>query len=167
MVEALKHNFMGESIMPRISMVRKPTQAEFRRLNELVEEAPTPRQRRKAYALVLYYLGMNARDIAAALGVHPNTIYTDLQAFGQRGWASLQETAPMGAPARLQETQIQKIRRIAETAPVELGEPYGRWSLTTLRTYLIRHHILRHISREHLRQLLKKGASTGGISNAN
>lgn len=167
MVEALNDNFMGESTMPRLLMVRKPTPAEFRRLNELIEEAPTPRQRRKAQALVLYYTGMTARDIAGALGVHPNTIYTDLQAFGQRGWASIQEAAPMGAPARLQEAQIQEVQRIAQTAPAELGEPYGRWSLTTLRTYLIRHHILRKISREHLRQLLKKGASTGGISNAN
>jgi transposase len=153
--------------MPRLVMVRKPTPAEFRRLNELVEEAPTPRQRRKAQTLVLYYTGMNARDIAVALGVHPNTIYTDLQAFGQRGWASIQEAAPMGAPARLQEAQIQEVQRIAQTDPVELGEPYGRWSLATLRVYLIRHHILRKISREHLRQLLKKGASTGGTFNAN
>jgi len=153
--------------MPRFLMVRKPTPAEFRRLNELIEEAPMPRQRRKAQALVLYYTGMNARDIAAALGVHPNTIYADLQAFEQRGWASILETTPMGAPARLQEAQIREARRIAETVPGELGEPYGRWSLTTLRTYLIRHHILRKISREHLRQLLKKGASTGGVSNGN
>jgi transposase len=166
MVETLNDNFMGESTMPRLLMVRKPTPTEFGRLNELIEEAPTPRQRRKAQALVLYYLGMNARDIAIALGAHPNTIYTDLQVFGQRGWASIQEAAPMGAPARLQEAQIREVQRIAQTAPVELGEPYGRWSLTTLRAYLMRHRVLRKISREHLRQLLKKGASTGGTSNA-
>jgi transposase len=98
--------------------------------------------------------------------VHPNTIYADLQAFGQRGWASLQETVRRGAPARLQAAQIQEARRIAETAPVDLGEPYGHWSLATLRTYLIRHHIVRNISREHLRQLLKKGASAAAGSNA-
>jgi len=153
--------------MSRRLMVRKPTRAEFRRLNELIEEAPTPRRQRKAHALVLYYTGMNARDIAAALGVHPNTIYADLQAFGQRDWTSIQETASMGAPARLQEAQIREARRVAETAPVELGEPYGRWSLPTLRTHLIRHHILKDISREHLRQRLKKGASTGAVSNTN
>jgi transposase len=167
MVEALNDNFMGESTMPRLLMVRKPTLTEFRRLNELIEEAPTRRERRRAQALVLYYTGMNARDIAGALGVHPNTIYTDLQAFQQRGWASIQEAAPMGAPVHLQETQIREAQRIAQTPPVEFGEPYGRWSLTTLRAYLIRHHILRKISREHLRQLLKKGVSTGGTSNAN
>lgn len=167
MAEALEYNAMGETAMSRIPTVRKPTPAEFRRLNQWIEEAPTPRQRRKAQVLVLYYTGMNAQDIATALGVHPNTIYADLQAFGQRGWTSLQEAAALGAPAHLRETQIQEARRIAEKSPIDLGEPYGHWSLATLRAYLIRHHILKNISREHLRQRLKKGASTGGISNAN
>ncbi len=37
MVDALKYDFMGESTMPRFLMVRKPTRAEFRRLNELID----------------------------------------------------------------------------------------------------------------------------------
>lgn len=74
MVEALRQDPMGDSTMPRPLTLRKPTAAEFRRLNQLIEEAPTPRQQRRAHAAVLYYTGMNARDIAAALGVHPNTI---------------------------------------------------------------------------------------------
>jgi transposase len=153
--------------MSRRMTVRKPTPADFRRLNQRIEEAPTPRQQRRAHSLVLYYTGMNARDIAAALGVHPNTVYADLLAFGQRGWASIQEAAPQGAPAHLQEAQIQEARRIAEMSPIDLGEPYGHWSLATLRTYLIRHHILRDISREHLRQVLTKGAFNAAASNAN
>lgn len=158
---------MGDSTMPRPLTLRKPTAAEFRRLNQLIEEAPTPRQQRRAHAAVLYYTGMNARDIAAALGVHPNTIYADLEAFDRHGLASVAQVAPMGAPARLDVRQTEEICRIARLDPGACGEPYGHWSLATLRTYLTRHRILRHISREHLRQLLKKGASTGGISNAN
>jgi len=152
--------------MPRKLTVRKPTLAEFRRLNQLIEEAPTTRQQRKAHVLVLHYVGMNARDIATALGVHPNTIYGDLQAFRRRGLASLQSCGPRGAPPRIQMRQVDTARRIAETPPIELGEPYGHWSLATLRAYLIRHHILPDISREYLRQLLKKGASTSAASNA-
>lgn len=167
MAKALEYNCMGESAMARILMVRKPTPAEFRRLNELIEEAPMARQRRKAHIIVLYETGMNARAIASALGVHPNTVYADLQAFGQRGLPSILEVAPRGAPARIPAPQVAEVRRIAEMDPVDRGEPYGHWSLATLRTYLIRHHIVRNISREHLRQLLKKGGSTGGVSNAN
>ena len=43
--------------MARPLTVRKPTLVEFRRLNQLIEEAPTPRQQRKAHALVLHYTG--------------------------------------------------------------------------------------------------------------
>lgn len=153
--------------MPRPLTIRKPTAAEFRRLNQLIEEAPTPRQQHRAHAAVLYYTGMNAREIAIALGVHPNTIYADLEAFGRHGLASIAQVAPTGTPARLNAWQTEEIGRIARRDPGECGEPYGHWSLATLRAYLIRHRILRHISRERLRQLLKKGVSTGGISNAN
>jgi transposase len=152
--------------MPRTLTIRKPTRAEFRRLNELIEEAPTPRQQRRAHAVVLYSTGMNARDIAVALGVHPNTIYADLDAFGQQGLLAIAQAAPMGAPAQIDARQADEIRRIARLDPGERGEPYGHWSLGTLRTHLIRHHIVRNISREHLRQLLKKGVFTGAISNA-
>lgn len=152
--------------MPRTLTIRKPTLAEFRRLNQLIEDAPTPRQQRRAHAAVLYYMGMNAREIAVALGVHPNTIYADLEAFGRQGLPSIAQAAPMGAPAQIDARQADEIRRIARMDPGERGEPYGHWSLATLRTHLIRHHVLHDISREHLRQLLKKGASTGAISNA-
>jgi transposase len=153
--------------MARILMVRQPTRAEFRRLNELIEDAPTRWQRQKAHAVVLYATGMHARDIAAALGVHPNTVYATLQAFGQGGLPAVQETAPRGAPARIAAQQVAEIRRIAEKDPIDRGEPYGHWSLATLRTHLIRRRVVRKISREHLRQLLKKGVSTGAVSNAN
>jgi transposase len=154
--------------MARRLTVRKPTLAEFRRLNQCVQDAPTPRQQRAAQVLVLHYLGMNAQDIARSVGVHPNTVYADLHAFGQHGLASIRQTPPrMGTPPRLQEAQVREVRRLAEMSPVDLGEPYGHWSLATLRAYLIRHHILKAISREHLRQVLKKGASISDTSSAN
>ncbi len=150
--------------MARPLTVRKPTGREVRRLNRLVEEAETPRQRRKAHVLVLHAEGMNARDIAQALGVHPNTVYADLEAFAQQGLASLQSASRRGAPTRLQPAHAEAIWRLAQTPPSEVGLPYGRWSLATLRSYLIQHRLLPSISREYLRQVLKKGASTSGAS---
>jgi hypothetical protein len=54
--------------MARPSTVRKPTLAEFRRLNQLIEDAPTPQQQRKAHALVLHYTGMKALGYRDRLG---------------------------------------------------------------------------------------------------
>lgn len=150
--------------MARPLQIRKPTLAEFRQLNRMVVEAAPPRQQRRANALVLHYTGMSAQAIAQALGVHPNTTYADLRAFGQSGLASLSEHAPLGAPARLTDEQVRRLAQLAETPPSELGLPWGRWSLATLRAYAIQQRVVRRIGREHLRQvLLKKGSTYAAI----
>lgn len=76
---------------------------------------------------------MNAHAIAAALGVHPNTIYADLRAFDQGGLSALVHPPLRGAPPRLHPDQVELIVRLAQQDPPELGLPYGRWSLSTLR----------------------------------
>lgn len=47
-----------------------------------------------------------------------------------------------------------EIVRIATTRPQLLKEPYTRWSLRTLRDYLMRAKVVRSISRERLREIL-------------
>ena len=75
--------------MPRSLTSRKPRAAEIRRLHQVLTEALTPRQRRRAEAIVLHAAGREASAIATALGVHVNTIYADLRAFDQQGVASV------------------------------------------------------------------------------
>ena len=41
-----------------------------------------------------------------------------------------------------------RIRAIALARPCDLGEPGTRWSLATLRRYLIRHKVVRSISKD-------------------
>jgi hypothetical protein len=48
-----------------------------------------------------------------------------------------------------------------------LGLPYGRWSLSKFRDYLIGHGVVREISREHLRRVLKKGGTRSDALSAN
>ncbi len=151
--------------MARPATVRRPTRAEVRRLQVLAEEAPDPRQRRKAQVLVLHAQGLRGSDIAPALGVHPNTVYADLAAFAQQGLASL-HASRRGAPVRLQPAHTEAIWHLAQTPPPALGLPQGRWSLASLRAYLISHRLLPAISREHLRQVLKKGACNSGASSS-
>src|SRR5262249_14131580 len=86
----------------------------------------------------------------------------DLRAFGQQGLDALCRPRRVGAPARLTATQVAAIWHLAEAPPYEVGLPYGRWSLSKLRAHLIRQRLLPAISREHLRRLLKNGASPSG-----
>jgi hypothetical protein len=60
--------------------------------------------------------------------------------------------------ARITAEQRSEMLRLAETAPTELGLPWGRWSLAKLRDYRRRSKLVRALSREHLRRLLQKGA---------
>lgn len=152
--------------MPRSLAIRAPTAREIRQLHLRLTEERAPRVRRRAEAILLHAAGMPATDIAAALGVHPYTIYADLHAFARSGLRALEQFRPAGAPARLQPAERAAILALAARAPSELGLPYGRWTLATLRTYLLRHRLVRAISREHLRRVLKKGGSGSGGSSA-
>ena len=152
--------------MARFLTVRKPTLQQLRHLAELLENAPSAWQRRRAEVLLLYAAGHEATSIAHALQAHPNTIYADLHAFEQHGLRSVQAGRRRGAVARITAEQRSKILRLAETAPTELGLPWGRWSLAKLRDSRRRSKLVRAISREHLRRILKKGACTYAGSSA-
>jgi len=145
--------------MSRSLKVRKPHPAEIRHLLPLIEEPlETPSQRR-AQAILLHNDDMNATEIAATLEVHVNTIYADLHAFDQQGVAAVHQLGMPGAPAQLTEKQKVEICRIADQSPQDVGLSFGRWSLSKLRTYLIRQGIVIKISRRHLGRVLKKGGS--------
>lgn len=151
--------------MSRSLTGRKPSAAEIPQLFAALEQDHTARQRRRAEVLVLYAAGMEAAAIAQAIGCHVNTVYADVQAFDRCGLACLQHPLQGGAPARISATQQAEIGRLADHAPGDVGLPYGRWSLAKLRQYVLQHRIVKAISREHLRRLLKKrGSSSGALS---
>ena len=69
---------------------------------------------------------------------------------------SLRPPTGGGHPRRIDNDTREAIRAIALARPGDLGEPGTRWSLSRLRRYLIRHRVVRSISKEHLRRLLNK-----------
>ncbi len=154
--------------MARSLTTRKPNAAEMRQLQLLAEDTADSQVRRRAEGLLAYALGLTAVDIAQALQVHPNTIYTDLHAFDQTGLASLKPVSRGGAPAHLTAKQQAEIWRLADQPPTVFDLPEGRWSLSRFRDFLIhRRRLLKAISCEHLRRVLKKGGSGFGGSSAN
>jgi len=138
--------------------VHPPTAAQLRRIHLCLEAPLQPTQRRRAEALLLLAAGHTAVFIARLLGTHANTIYAYFRAFARHGLRSLRATT-RGAPPRLTPAQRRAIWRLAEQSPLRLGLPFARWSLAKLRAYLIRQRLVRGISREHLRRVLKKGGS--------
>jgi transposase len=153
--------------MSRSLLVRRPPGRELRRLQALLEEETLSVQhRRRADAVLLHGAGLTAQAIAAVLGAHANTVYADLHAFAAHGLACVTAPRPGGAPRRITAEQRATILALADRAPTEVGLPEGRWSLASLRAYLLAHRIVRAISREHLRRVLKKGGTTSGALGA-
>jgi transposase len=145
--------------MARPLTVRPPTAGQLRRIHRCLEGPLRPWQRRRAEALLLLAAGHTAAFIAGLLDVHVKTTYADLHAFGRHGLRCLQPTRRVGAPPRLTPAQLKAIWRLAEQSPLARGLPFARWSLAKLRAYLIRERLVKAISREHLRRVLKKGGS--------
>lgn len=144
--------------MTRSLKIRKPTAAETRRLQVVLEDATDKQVQRRAEAILFYAAGLSAVEIAPALHVHANTVYADLHAFEQQGLNSLRPLPRGGASSRITPEQRAEIWRLAEQEPSEFGLPYGRWSLSNFRDFLVRRQrLLGKISREHLRCLLKQG----------
>jgi transposase len=147
----------GGSTMSRQLKIRKPNAIEMRQLRQTLEDSTNARLCRWVEALLFYGAGLNAQAIAEALAVHVNTIYICLHRFACAGMAFLQHLSRQGAPSRITVEQIDEIARIAEQSPTEFGLPYGRWSLAKLQDYVIhQRRLLKAISREHLRRVLKK-----------
>ena len=152
--------------MTRPLKVRPATAAELDQIHRLLKQPLQPGQRRRLETVLLHTAGHSAVDIAAVLGAHVNTVYSDLRLFHRRRLRGLLSRRRLGAPPRLTAQQRRTICRLAEQSPAELGRPYGRWSLAKLRDYLLSHRIVRPISREHLRRVLKRGGTRSDASPA-
>jgi transposase len=153
--------------MARPLTVRPPTAQQLRRIHRYLETPLQPWQRRRAEAVLLLAAGHTAALIAQLLDVHVKTIYADLHAFARYGLRCLQPVRCPGARPRLTPAQLKAIWRLAEQSPLTLGLPFARWSLAKLRAYLIRERLVKALSREHLRRVLKKGGSRCGGCVAN
>ncbi len=79
-----------------------------------------------------------------------------IHTFNRDGMASLLPRWRGGRPRRITATVRAEIVRIATTRPQLLKEPYTRWSLRTLRAYLLRTKVVRAISTERLREILRE-----------
>jgi len=159
---------VGGSTMSRQLKVRLPSAVEMRQLRQILETSTNARLCRWAEVLLFYAAGLNAQAIADALAVHVNTIYACLHRFARLGVALFQPTRLPGAPTRITAAQSDELACIAEQSPTEFGLPYGRWSLAKLCEYLIhQRHVLKAISREHLRRVLKKRIFISAMFNAN
>jgi len=110
--------------------------------------------RQRAQILLASDTRSSCPDIARVLQTDENQVRRVIGDFNTDGMASVRPPIGGGRPRRIDDTARVRIRAIALARPRDLAEPGTRWSLATLRRYLVRHRVVVSISREHLRRVL-------------
>ena len=134
--------------------VRELSPEEAIKLRRLSRSSKVFAVRQRAQILLASDTRVSAPEIARVLQTDENQVRRVIGEFNVDGMASLRPLIGGGRPRKIDDTARRRIRAIALARPHELGEPGTRWSLATLRRYLVRHRIVASISREHLRRIL-------------
>ena len=129
--------------------------AERADLERLAQHKPTGLARRAGMVLARAE-GQTLSAIGKRFHAHPDTVRRWLARYEQRGLAGLRHgnlgksrNLVFDAPLRAE------IRRRAAINPAEFGENFPLWSLVKLRDHLVRHRVVRTMSHEALRQVLR------------
>ena len=140
---------------PSSVFVRELSLEEGVQLRRLSRQSKVFATRQRAQIVLASAMACPAGQIAQVLGTDENQVRRVIRDFNADGMTSLRPPTGGGRPRRIDDAARGEIRAVALARPVDLGEPGTRWSLTTLRRYLVRSRVVGTISREHLRRLLQ------------
>lgn len=101
--------------------------------------------------------GFTVSQIAERSGMHFTGIYDWIERFNENGFVGFEDPPnPEGRPSTLSSKQIREMIKIALARPTDLGLPYTQWSVSKLRTYLLKRGLFPDVSNEWIRRLLKR-----------
>ncbi|MGW1290835.1 IS630 family transposase [Streptomyces sp. NPDC002586] len=142
--------------------VRRLTDQEGRRLQQIVRRGSTSSVRYRRAMMLLASAGGNRVPVIAQLvQADEDTVRDVIHRFNEIGLACLDPRWAGGRPCRLSLDEEDFVIQTATTCPTKLGQPFTRWSLRKLVAYLQKVHgrmIL--IGREALRGLLARRGIT-------
>jgi transposase len=136
--------------------VRPLTPAEGRRVQRITRTAKDPVKLRRAIVVMMSAQGQSVPDITSLMQVSDDYVRDVIHAFNERGFDALDPKWSGGRRPAISRTAREHIGLIARTAPAEWGiTGHSTWSLRTLAEHLIDQGVVKAISREHLRRILK------------
>lgn len=140
---------------PASVFVRDLTEEEAVKLRRISRQSKVFALRQRAQIVLASDSRSSAPEIARVLQTDENQVRRVIGEFNADGMDSLRPRIGGGRPRRIDDVAREEIRAIALARPRDLGEPGTRWSLTTLRRYLVRKRVVTSISKEHLRRVLQ------------
>jgi transposase len=135
--------------------VRQLSPAEGAQLKRIARTAKQFPRRQRAQILLASASGMSAPQIAAVVRTDENQVRRVVHEFNQQGMDSLRPFVAGGRPRTIRQPTRDRIVAIAGACPRSYGVPLNRWSLRRLRRYLLRRKVVRQLSVEGLRQVLR------------
>jgi transposase len=140
---------------PASVFVRSLSEEESVKLRRVSRQSKVFALRQRAQIVLASDARSSAGEIARVLGTDENQVRRVIREFNEHGLSSLRPPSGDGRPRRIDDIARERIRAVALARPRDLGEPRTRWSLATLRRYLVRERIVGSISKEHLRRVLQ------------
>jgi transposase len=139
---------------PASVFVRPLTGDEAVKLRRISRQSKVFALRQRAQIVLASDARSTASEIARVLQTDENQVRRVIGEFNEMGMDFLRPPSGGGRPRRIDHETRERIRAVALARPQDLGEPFTRWSLTTLRRYLVRSEITDGVSKEHLRRIL-------------
>jgi transposase len=150
-----------EVLMAEPVKARRLTDQEGQRLQQIVRRGSTSSVRyRRAMMILASASGNRVPVIAQLVAADEDTVREVIHRFNQIGLACLDPHWAGGRPRLLTPDQEDLVVAMATTRPRSLGQPFTRWSIRKLATYLATAGEPIRIGREALRTLLARRGVT-------
>src|SRR5688572_3188162 len=142
--------------MPKIIALREVSEEEREALMKRRRSRTAgKRDVERATMILLRAEGKSTGEIAREIKCSQDTVTLWVKRFNSQGLAGLKDQAGRGRRASYSEEQRGQMIAVARTAPPQLGQPYGYWSLRRLAQYLAQTYQLK-VSKSHLERILEE-----------
>ena len=140
--------------------LRRISPKEGRDLLRVVRRSADKVAVKRAAVVLAANTGMTVPQISKTQFVHETYVRKILNGFNAGGLTSIGNRYGKGRPVIFDDTVRQEIFQVVTMPPAQLGLPFTVWSISKLRDYLIAQRIVKTISIEWLRQILREAGVT-------
>ncbi len=135
--------------------VRDLTSAESRKLTGWLRNSRNGIQMRRAQIIAFSGQGMRVQEISSYLGMNEEYLRELIRNFNDDGFDALRQRSRSGRPPSLTQEEESLIAEIATAPPQAFGRPFNQWSLRKLRDFLVEKKMIKPVSHNVIRRVLK------------
>ena len=135
--------------------VRDLAPAESAKLSRWLRNPRNGIQKRRAQVISFSGQGMRVQEIAPFLGMNEEYLRELIRGFIDEGFDALRQKPRPGRPRTLTEEEESIIAEIATAPPQAFGRPFNQWSLRKLRDFLVEKKLVKPISHNVVRRVLR------------